>query len=191
MDANEGKLLIFSAPSGSGKTTLVRHLLQKYPDKIAFSISASTREPRTEEIHGKDYYFMSQEEFLHRIAQQQFVEFEEVYPGTYYGTLREEIERIWKEGKHVIFDVDVKGGLHLKRKFGDKALAVFVHPTSVAVLEQRLRYRATESEEKLRIRIAKATEELQYEDKFDRVLVNDNLENAKKEAESLLLEFLG
>ncbi len=187
----EGKLIIFSAPSGSGKTTLVKHLLDKYPEKIAFSISASTRLARGDERDGKDYYFMGQEEFLHRIAQQEFVEFEEVYPGTYYGTLRKEIERIWAEGKHVIFDVDVKGGLHLKKKFGDRALAVFVHPTSVEVLEKRLRTRATESEEKLKMRVAKATEELQFEDRFDRVLVNDDLQRAKQEAEDLLQEFLG
>ena len=124
----EGKLIIFSAPSGAGKTTIVKRLLEKYGDKIAFSISASTREPRAGEVDGEDYYFISKEEFLHRIAKKEFVEFEEVYSGTFYGTLRSEIERIWEEGKAVIFDIDVIGGLHLKRKFGDNALAVFVQP---------------------------------------------------------------
>ena len=124
----EGKLIIFSAPSGSGKTTIVRHMLERFPDKISFSISASTRQPRGNEIDGKDYYFISKEEFLHRVAKEQFIEFEEVYSGTFYGTLRSEVERIWALGKHVIFDIDVIGGLRLKRKFGDRALAIFVNP---------------------------------------------------------------
>src|SRR5690554_3541115 len=127
----KGKLIIFSAPSGAGKTTIVRYLLAKHPDKIAFSISASTRTPRDGEVNGKDYYFISQEEFLHRIAKKEFIEFEEVYFGTFYGTLRSEVERIWTTGKHVIFDIDVEGGLHLKRKFAEQALAIFVHPPSL------------------------------------------------------------
>lgn len=191
MDKKTNKLIIFSAPSGSGKTTIVKHLLQKYSDKIAFSISASTRSPREGEIDGKDYYFISKDEFMHRIAQHQFVEFEEVYSGTYYGTLRSEIERIWSEGKQVIFDLDVEGGLRLKKKFGDQALSVFVHPGSVENIEKRLRYRATETEEKLKQRIDKASIELAYSDKFDVVLVNENLTQALEEAEKLLLNFLG
>lgn len=187
----QGKLIIFSAPSGAGKTTIVRHLLKKYPDKLSFSISASTREPRGEEIDGKDYYFISKEDFLHRIAQQEFVEFEEVYSGTFYGTLNSEIERIWESGKHVVFDLDVIGGLRLKRKFEDRALAIFVEPPSLDVLEKRLRGRGTDSEEKLKERIEKADKELVYAKDFDVILHNDSLTKACSEAEKLVEEFLG
>ena len=186
----EGKLIIFSAPSGAGKTTIVKRLLEKYGDKIAFSISASTREPRAGEVDGTDYYFISKEEFLHRIAKKEFVEFEEVYSGTFYGTLRSEIDRIWEEGKAVIFDIDVIGGLHLKRKFGDNALAVFVQPPTLDVLIDRLRGRGTDSEEKLKERIEKAGKELAYADKFDVILKNDNLEDACNEASNLLINFI-
>ncbi len=185
-----GKLIIFSAPSGAGKTTIVRHLLDKYPNDIAFSISASTRAPRGEEEHGKDYYFMTKEEFLHRIAKKEFVEFEEVYTDTYYGTLRSEIERIWVEGKHVIFDIDVEGGLHLKRKYPDNSLAIFVMPPSLDVLVSRLRGRATDSEDKLRERIAKAEKELTYADRFDLILHNNELPAACAEAEKMVLGFI-
>src|ERR1700748_1665896 len=150
-----GKLIIFSAPSGAGKTTIVQHLLTKLPE-LKFSVSATTRKPRGDEKEGKDYYFISKEEFLHRIAKKQFVEFEEVYSGTFYGTLRTEIERIWDEGKTVIFDIDVEGGLHLKRKYEDAALAVFVQPPSVEVLKERLTGRGTDSKEKLHERFVKA-----------------------------------
>ncbi len=187
----QGKLIIFSAPSGAGKTTIVRHLLKKYPDKLSFSISASTREPRGEEIDGKDYYFISKADFLHRIAQQEFVEFEEVYSGTFYGTLNSEIERIWASGKHVVFDLDVIGGLRLKRKFEDRALAIFVEPPSLDVLEKRLRGRGTDSEEKLKERIEKADKELVYAKDFDVILHNDSLKKACAEAEKLVEEFLG
>lgn len=186
----EGKLLIFSAPSGSGKTTIVRHLLSKYGDKIAFSISASTRTPRPGEVDGKDYYFISQEVFLHKVAHKEFIEFEEVYSGTFYGTLRSELDRIWAEGKHVIFDIDVEGGLRLKQKFGDLALAIFVQPPSLAVLEQRLRGRDTDSEEKLQERIAKAEKELAYASRFDVILYNHELAVACEEAERLILDFI-
>lgn len=185
-----GKLIIFSAPSGAGKTTIVKRLLQTYEDRIAFSISASTREPRGNEIHGKDYYFISKEEFLHRIAKKEFVEFEEVYSGTFYGTLRSEIERIWSQGKAVIFDIDVIGGLHLKKKFGADALAIFVQPPTLDVLIERLRGRGTDSEEKLKERIEKADKELAYADQFDVILRNDNLEEACEEAAQLLTDFL-
>ncbi len=185
-----GKLIIFSAPSGAGKTTIVRRLLATHGDKIAFSISASTRAPRAGEVDGKDYYFISQEEFLHRIAKKEFIEFEEVYSGTFYGTLRSEVERIWASGKHVIFDIDVEGGLHLKRKFPDQALAIFVQPPSLDVLEERLRGRGTDTEEKLQERIAKAQKELQYADRFDVILDNDDLETACAKAEQLMLDFL-
>ncbi|WP_257667391.1 guanylate kinase [Parapedobacter tibetensis] len=186
----EGKLIIFSAPSGAGKTTIVRHLLSKHAEKISFSISASTRTARGGEVNGKDYYFISKGEFLHRIAKKEFIEFEEVYSGTFYGTLRSEVDRIWATGKHVIFDIDVEGGLHLKRKFADRALAVFVQPPSLGVLEQRLRGRDTDTEEKLRERIAKAEKELGYANRFDVILNNDDLSKACAEAEKLMLDFL-
>src|SRR5690606_4409216 len=186
----EGKLIIFSAPSGAGKTTIVRRLLADHPDKISFSISASTREARTGEVNGRDYYFVSKEEFLHRVAKKEFIEFEEVYSGTFYGTLRSEVDRIWAMGKHVSFDIDVEGGLHRKRKFRDRALAVFVKPPSLDVLAQRLRGRGTDSEEKLKERIVKAEKELGYADRFDVILQNDDLEKACTEAEHLLLDFL-
>lgn len=186
---NKGKLIIFSAPSGAGKTTIVKHLLMKFPE-LSFSISATTRARRGEEVDGKDYYFISQESFLHKIAQKEFVEFEEVYSGTFYGTLRSEIERIWAEGKHVIFDIDVIGGLHLKKKFGEDALSVFVQPPSLEILIERLTGRGTDSPEKLAERIKKADKELKYADQFDVILKNNDLETACKEAEILIGDFL-
>jgi guanylate kinase len=186
---NKGKLIIFSAPSGAGKTTIVQHLLKKFP-KLAFSISATTREQRGDEIDGEDYYFISQESFLHKIAQKEFVEFEEVYSGTFYGTLRAEIERIWADEKHVIFDIDVIGGLHLKKKYGEAALAVFVQPPSLDVLIERLTGRGTDLPEKLAERIKKADKELKYADQFDVILKNYELETACKEAEILITKFI-
>lgn len=185
-----GKLIIFSAPSGAGKTTIVRHLLAKYSDKLAFSISACTRQPRENEVDGKDYYFISQEDFLHKIAQKEFVEFEEVYSGAYYGTLRSEIERIWNENKSVVFDIDVVGGLHLKSKFNDQALAVFVQPPSLEVLSQRLFGRGTDTVDKLNERIDKAKQELGYAEQFDVILENDDLAEACAKAEELIENFL-
>ena len=185
----EGKLIIFSAPSGAGKTTIVHHLLSKIPD-LEFSISATTREKRGDEVHGRDYYFISKEEFLHKIAKKEFVEFEEVYSGTFYGTLRSEIERIWSKGKHVIFDIDVEGGLHLKKKFGEQALAVFVQPPSLEVLIERLTGRGTDSAEKLAERIVKADKELKYADRFDVIQKNYDLETACSEAVELIGNFL-
>jgi len=187
----QGKLIIFSAPSGAGKTTIVKHLLDKYPNKIAFSISATTRMLRGEEVDNKDYYFISKEAFLHKVAKHEFVEFEEVYAGTFYGTLKSEIERIWATGKHVIFDIDVEGGLRLKKKFENNALAIFVQPPSIAVLQQRLVSRGTDSKEKLTERFAKAEKELAYAPQFDVILKNFDLEIAFKQAEELLLDFLG
>src|SRR5471030_2816226 len=185
----EGKLIIFSAPSGAGKTTIVHHLLSKFPN-LEFSISATTRKARGEEQHGLDYYFISKEEFLHRIAKKQFVEFEEVYTGTFYGTLRTEIERIWQNGKTVIFDIDVEGGLHLKRKYDGQALAIFVHPPSLEVLIERLTGRGTDSTEKLQERFIKAEKELNYAPEFDIILKNYDLQTACGEAEDLVLNFL-
>lgn len=185
----EGKLIIFSAPSGAGKTTIVHHLLGKVPD-LEFSISATTRPPRGAEQNGKDYYFITKEEFLHRIAKKQFVEFEEVYSGTFYGTLRSEIERIWSDGKTVIFDIDVEGGLHLKRKYDGQALAIFVQPPSLEVLKSRLAGRGTDSPEKLLERFAKAEKELNYAPEFDIILKNHDLQTACKEAEDLVKAFI-
>src|ERR1700744_303525 len=185
----QGKLIIFSAPSGAGKTTIVHHLLGKFPE-LEFSVSATTRKPRGDEQPGKDYYFISKEEFLHRIAKKEFVEFEEVYSGTFYGTLRTEIERIWKNGKTVIFDIDVEGGLHLKRKYDGQALAIFVQPPSLAVLKERLAGRGTDSAEKLHERLIKAEKELKYAPQFDIILKNNDLQTACPEAEELVLSFL-
>ena len=184
-----GKAIIFSAPSGSGKTTLVRHLLQNNSD-LGFSISAATRDKRgRKEEHGKDYYFLTPEEFTKKIEQDEFIEWEEVYAGNFYGTLKSEIDRIWNEGKNVIFDVDVKGGLNLKKYFGDKALAIFVKVPSIEVLKQRLNDRGTESEESLSRRLFKANFEMGFQNQFDVVLINEDLENSKMEAQKLYDEF--
>ncbi|WP_295653139.1 guanylate kinase [uncultured Mucilaginibacter sp.] len=189
MSNKQGKLIIFSAPSGAGKTTIVRNLLGQIPD-LEFSISATTRKPRGNERDGIDYYFITKEDFLHRIAKKQFVEFEEVYSGTFYGTLRSEIERIWDKGKHVIFDIDVEGGLHLKRKYEEHALAIFVQPPSLEVLKQRLSGRGTDSPEKLEERYIKAEKELNYAPQFDIILKNHDLNTACAEAKQLVLDFL-
>jgi guanylate kinase len=185
----EGKAIIFSAPSGSGKTTIVRHLLEKNPD-LGFSISASTRDKRGRtETHGKDYYFLTPEEFKKKIDGNEFVEWEEVYEGNFYGTLKSEVERIWKNGKNVIFDVDVKGGINLKNYFGDKALAIFVKVPSIDVLKERLHDRGTESEESLSRRLFKAKFEMTFQDKFDKVLINEDLEHSLQQAQQLYDDF--
>lgn len=187
---NEGKLIIFSAPSGSGKTTIVKHLLSKKPN-LGFSISACTRDKRGRmEEHGKDYYFLTPEDFKARIDNDEFVEWQEVYPGAFYGTLKSEIERIWETGKHVIFDVDVKGGLNLKNYYKERALAVYVKPPSLEVLEERLRSRNTETDESISARLFKVKFEMSFESKFDTVLVNDNLEQAFQDAEKLVDDFI-
>lgn len=184
-----GKALIFSAPSGSGKTTIVRHLLQRNSD-LGFSISASTRDKRGRtEQHGKDYYFLTPDEFKKKIDNDEFIEWEEVYEGNFYGTLKSEIERLWSEGKNVIFDVDVKGGLSLKKYFGDKALSVFVKVPSIEVLQERLKDRGTESEESLSRRLFKAKFEMSFENKFDVVLVNQDLEKSLTRAQQLYDDF--
>jgi guanylate kinase len=185
----KGKLIIFSAPSGAGKTTIVRHLLGKNFD-LEFSISATSREARHTETHGKDYYFLSTEDFINKVENDEFLEWEEVYKGTSYGTLKSEVERIRNSGKHVIFDVDVVGGLNIKKYYGDEALAVFVQPPSVEELRARLKARSTESEEKIAMRIAKAEHELSFASKFDVVIVNDELEKAFAEAEKVIADFL-
>ncbi len=180
-----GKALIFSAPSGSGKTTIVKHLLANNSD-LGFSISASTRDRRgrTEE-HGKDYYFLTPDEFKRKIDNNEFIEWEEVYAGNFYGTLKSEIDRIWSEGKNVIFDVDVKGGINLKRYFGSKALAIFVKVPSLEILGERLRRRSTESDDSLSRRLFKAKFEMTFQDKFDVVLLNEDLEKSLVEAQRL------
>jgi guanylate kinase len=186
----KGKLLVFSAPSGSGKTTIVRHLLSKKDLNLEFSISAATREARGEEINGKDYYFMSIEEFKKHIKADDFVEWEEVYRDNFYGTLKTEIERIWTNGKNVIFDIDVAGGLRIKKKFPGETLAVFVKPPSIDELKIRLKKRSTESEDKINMRIAKASVELATAPQFDKIIKNYDLDIAKEEAYELVKEFL-
>jgi guanylate kinase len=184
----EGKLIIFSAPSGSGKTTIVKQLLANNPN-LGFSISACTRDKRgRSEQDGQDYYFLTPDEFRTKIDEDAFVEWEEVYPGAYYGTLKSEIERIWASGKHVIFDVDVKGGLALKNYYKERALAVFVKVPSLEILEDRLRSRGTETEESLSKRIFKMKFEWAFQDKFDVILVNDQLADAVREAQRLFDE---
>ncbi|WP_299216801.1 guanylate kinase [uncultured Dokdonia sp.] len=187
---HSGKLIVFSAPSGSGKTTIVRHLLAQEALNLEFSISATNREPRGEEKHGKDYYFMSFEEFKQHIKDEDFIEWEEVYRDSFYGTLKEEVHRIWALGKHVIFDIDVSGGLRIKRKFPERTLAIFVKPPSVDELKRRLKKRKTESEDKINMRIAKASAELATAPQFDHIILNDNLEKALREAEELVADFI-
>ncbi|MEX2335850.1 MAG: guanylate kinase [Fulvivirga sp.] len=187
---HKGKAIIFSAPSGSGKTTIVRHLLETNP-KLGFSISACTRDKRgRNEANGKDYYFLTPEEFKLNIDQGAFIEWEEVYAGNFYGTLKSEVERIWKEGRHVIFDVDVKGGLHLKEYFGDRGLAIFVKVPSIDELKERLLDRQTETENSLSQRVFKAKFEMTFEDKFDVTLLNEDLNESLKKAEALVANFI-
>jgi guanylate kinase len=183
------KAIIFSAPSGAGKTTLVKHLMEQLPI-LAFSVSATSREKRAHEIHGKDYYFLSPEQFRAHIQSNDFLEWEEVYPDHYYGTLKSEVERILESGKAVIFDVDVIGGLNLKEYFGSEALAVFVKPPSEEVLENRLRFRNTETEEKIQLRLSKAKQELGFEGRFDTVIVNSDLEKAKLDSQEKVNNFI-
>ncbi|MBK7131199.1 MAG: guanylate kinase [Crocinitomicaceae bacterium] len=187
--STEGKCIIFSAPSGAGKTTIVHFLLREIP-QLSFSVSACSREPRGREIPGVDYHYFSVEEFKKKIANDEFVEWQEVYKDNFYGTLKSEIEKSWAAGKIVVFDVDAEGGINLKKIFGDKSLSVFIKPPSLFVLEQRLRNRRTESEENIKMRIEKANRELSRADFFDRILLNDNLENACLEAKQIALDFI-
>lgn len=185
----KGKLIIFSAPSGAGKTTIVKHLLDSGLP-LEFSISACSREPRVGEVNGKDYYFLSVNEFKSRIDKGEFIEWEEVYPGNYYGTLKSEPERIWKDSNHVLFDVDVKGGVHLKNLFGENALSVFVMPPSIEELERRLIIRSTDDKETIKKRVDKAVFELKFADQFDVIITNDNLLDAKNKAFKLVSDFI-
>lgn len=185
----KGKAIIFSAPSGSGKTTIVKHLTENNQD-LGFSISASTRDKRGRvEEHGKDYYFLSPEDFKKKIDKDEFIEWEEVYEGNFYGTLKSEIQRLWDDGKNVIFDVDVKGGLNLKKYFGDDAIAIFVKVPSENILKQRLLDRNTETEDALSRRLFKARFEMSFADRFDAILINDDLETSLKTAQQLYDEF--
>jgi guanylate kinase len=183
------KLIILTAPSGAGKTTIVRHLLNTIPE-LAFSISATTRERRPNEVEGEDYYYIGVAEFKKLIAEDAFAEWQQVYPDQFYGTLRREMDRIWAEGKHIVFDIDVKGAVNLKNAYPDQSLAIFVKPPSKAALFERLRQRKTENEESLRKRLAKAEEELTFENKFDHILVNDVLEDALDEAQVVVRRFI-
>lgn len=185
----EGKLLIFSAPSGAGKTTIVKHLLSKY-STLEFSVSVCSRAPRNGEVNGVDYHFLSVDDFRKRIANNEFVEWEEVYPGSYYGTLWSEVHRIWNKGNHVMFDVDVKGGVTLKKKFPNNSLAVFVMPPSIDELRARLIKRGTETESSINIRVGKAQEEMEYANQFDVIIVNRQVETAFSEAEKAVENFI-
>jgi guanylate kinase len=185
----KGKLIIFSAPSGAGKTTIVKHLLKK-GFNLEFSVSATSRPPRGNEKHGKDYYFLTADDFKKKIANNEFLEWEEVYTDKFYGTLKSEVERIRREGKNVVFDVDVVGGCNIKDYYGDEALSVFIQPPSVETLEKRLKARSTDSEEVIKTRIEKAKYELSFAPRFDKIIVNDKLEDALEEAEKTLEEFI-
>ena len=187
---SSNKVIIFSGPSGAGKTTVVKHLLQNMNSKLSFSISACSRAPRQNEINGKDYHFLSVEDFKKGIESKLFLEWEEVYPNLFYGTLLEEVERIWSNGKAIIFDVDVKGGISLKQHFGEKALSVFVAPPYLRVLKERLCNRGTESKGDLKKRISKAAQEMTHKSEFDKVLVNENLEQACQQALEIAQDFL-
>jgi len=189
MHITQGKLFIFSAPSGAGKTTIVQHLLSSGLN-LEFSVSAASRKKRPNEVDGKDYYFIDADKFRSKIENNEFLEWEEVYKDHYYGTLKAEVERICEAGKNVIFDVDVVGGLNIKKYYKENALAVFVMPPTPEHLEKRLRARSTETEDQLKKRIEKAEQELKYADQFDKILVNDDLATAKKQAEELVLDFV-
>ena len=186
---NNGKVIIFSAPSGTGKTSIVQLLLQKQIN-LSFSISACTRKKRDNEIDGVHYYFLTLDSFKSKIANSSFIEWEEVYKDQYYGTLKEDIERIWKSNNHVVFDVDVKGGIALKKHFGDNALSIFIEPPSIEELRNRLIQRGTEDNTSLNKRVDKATLELSYKNEFDIVIVNEILDNACNEAEVLIKKFI-
>ncbi len=188
---SDGKLIVFSAPSGSGKTTIVKYLLSQEELNLEFSISATSREARGAEIHGKDYYFLDLKEFKNKIKNEEFLEWEEVYRDNFYGTLKSEVERIWSHGKNVIFDIDVVGGLDIKNIYPEKTLAVFVKPPSIEELKIRLKKRETESMDKINMRVAKASIELATAPQFDHIIVNNDLNTALEEAYALVSEFVG
>jgi len=185
----KGKLVIISAPSGAGKTTIVNHLLTQDLD-LEFSISATTRKPRGKETDGNEYYFISVDEFREKITEQKFVEWQEVYKDQYYGTLKSEMSRIWSKGKNVLFDVDVKGGINLKKIFSEQAVSVFIMPPSIEELERRLQNRGTDDSEKVRMRVEKARDEMKLAGSFDHIVVNDNLQKAQDEVGKIVKGFL-
>jgi guanylate kinase len=191
MASQKNKIVIIAAPSGSGKTSVVRHLLKAFPNQVAFSISAATRSPRNYEKDGVDYYFISVEEFESKIHENEFIEWEMVYEGKYYGTLKSELQRIWNEDKAPLLDVDVKGGIHVQQQFPTTSLSLFIEPPSIEELRKRLEARGTETPESLEARIHKASYELSFKHQFDVVILNDKLELACKEAEKIVREFLG
>ena len=182
-------MIVFSAPSGSGKTTLVKHLLNIFPD-LVFSISATTRLPRGKEISGNDYHFLKNKSFIDAIKNKSFIEHEEVYPGTYYGTLKSELEKIWKKNKIVVFDIDVIGGLNIKKQFFENTLSIFIKPPDIKTLKKRLTNRKTDSLDRIKIRLEKAKEEMAFADKFDYTVINKNLGNAKSELEQIVNQFI-
>lgn len=184
------KLIIIAAPSGAGKTSVTRHLLKALPDQLSFSISAATRRARSHETDKVDYYFISVEEFKSKIQRQEFIEWEMVYEGKYYGTLKSELQRIWQQHKAPLLDVDVKGGIHIQQQFPDSSLSLFIEPPSIEELERRLKARGTETPETLQARVSKASYELSFKQQFNRIIVNDNLERTCKEAEEIVREFL-
>ncbi len=186
---NSRKAIIISAPSGSGKTTIVKSLLHSLPD-LKFSISATSRDPRPGEQNGKDYYFLSRKAFVKQIEDNRFIEWEEVYGGSYYGTLKSDVERIWANGDHVIFDVDVKGGIKLKKYFGNSGLSIFITVKSIEELEKRLKRRRTENEDTINIRLEKAAYELQFRDHFDVIILNEELKEAVSETTAIVRSFL-
>jgi len=188
-DVFDGKMIVFTAPSGAGKTTVVQHLLKKF-DFLGFSISATTRDKRPKEKEGKDYYFLSIEDFKSKRRKRQFVEWEEVYEDQYYGTLRSEVDRLWQEQQHIVFDIDVKGARSIKKKYGDQCLAIFIAPPSLSVLVDRLTNRKTETPASLKKRIARVKREMKYQDKFDKILINDLLEVTLEEAECMVEDFI-
>ena len=189
MGKTTGKMVIFSAPSGAGKSTLVQYLIPRFP-QLSFSISATSRPPRGEEKEGREYYFLSSSVFLEKVKNNKFLEWEEVYKDTYYGTLASEIERLWDQGKTVIFDIDVEGSIHLKKRFKERALSVFIQVPNVDVLAQRLRNRKTDNEEKIAERLAKSTLEMGRAVEFDTIIINDDLKTAQLKAEEVLSTFL-
>jgi guanylate kinase len=188
-DSERQRIIIITAPSGSGKSTIVRHLLQTLPE-LRFSVSACTRSPRQGEIHGRDYFFISVEEFQQKISEEAFAEYEMVYAGKYYGTLKSELQKIWRSGGYPLADIDVQGALRLKNYFADKALSIFIKAPALEILEQRLRKRGTETEESLRERLQKAEQELQWSNSFDALIVNDQLDEACQQTEQLIRNFL-
>ena len=184
------KIIIFSAPSGAGKTTIAREMLKITENNLTFSVSACTRKKRKNEIHGKDYYFISEQEFKDKIKNKEFIEWEEVYTNQFYGTLTSEIDRIWKNGKNIVFDVDVVGGINIKKQFPEQALSIFIKPPSIQELEKRLLLRSTETKENIRKRIEKAKHELEYAIQYDINITNDDLQEAIKETKLILKEFI-